>query len=361
MNVRQYAPINKDAVFEVKIANVMISRVMGGIEQAFLSYNDALSACENEVVSIVDQKCALKEKITTPVVEINFQKYNPLLVLLLYFKLKRFAPDVIIVHSKKAIPMFKILSKMLKAKLVGVAHNAKFKRLEKCDAVFSVTQNQLDKMVANGLKVKQAFVIPNMIEMPLKESAYQPFHQPVVVGTMGRFEPAKGFCDLLDALYMLKKGGVPFKAMIGGKNNGDYEEEQQRIFQKVKDLDLQDDVEFCGWVTDKAKFFESIDIFVLPSHEESFGMVLLEAALFKKPIVCSNADGPKEVWQNTNAALMFEKGNVKMLADKLQQAIYQPKETEETAQKAYALVHKRYSLESVARTLQNALIKVANG
>lgn len=356
--MRQYAPINKDAVFEVKIANVMISRVMGGIEQAFLSYNDALSTCENEVVSIVDQKCALKEKITTPVVEINFQKYNPLLVLLLYFKLKRFAPDVIIVHSKKAIPIFKVLSKMLKAKLVGVAHNAKFKRLEKCDAVFSVTQNQLDKMVANGLKVKQAFVIPNMIEMPLKESAYQPFHQPVVVGTMGRFEPIKGFCDLLDALYVLKKDGVPFKAIIGGKNNGDYQEEEKRIAQKIKDLDLKHEVDLYGWVTNKADFFDDIDVFVLPSLEESFGMVLLEAALFKKPIVCSDADGPKEVWAGTDAALVFEKGNVKMLAGKLQEMIEKQQAAQEMTGKAYTLVKNKYAVEAVAKTLAEALENV---
>ena len=90
----------------MKIANVMISRVMGGIEQAFLDYNDALLGCGNEVVSVIDKKCAVKEKIVTQLIKINFQKYNMLLTLRLYFQLKKFAPDVIIVHSKKAIPIF---------------------------------------------------------------------------------------------------------------------------------------------------------------------------------------------------------------------------------------------------------------
>ena len=338
----------------MKIVNVMISRVMGGIEQVFLNYNAVFGVLGYEVVSVVDNKNALPGVLKTSVLKIRFQKFNPLLMLKLYFRLKKFAPDVIVVHSKKAMPMFKVLSKMLKAKLVGVAHNPKIKRLEKCDAVFSVTQNQLDKMREVGLKTKKMFVVPNMVEMP-SEPQYQPYRKPVIIGTMGRFEPIKGFCDLLDALSLLKKRGVAFRAIIGGKNNAAYDAEEKRIFQKVKDLNLEDDVTFCGWVSDKAAFFKNIDVFVLPSLEESFGMVLLEAALFKKPIVCSNADGPKEVWANTDAALMFEKGNVKMLADKLQEMAGKPKFAQEMAERAYMLVKNKYAIEAVAKTLAEAL------
>ena len=343
----------------MEIVNVMISKIEGGIEQMFLNYNIALKKSGFDVIAVVDKKCALKKNIRTKIVEINFQKYNPLLILKLYFKLKKFAPDVIVVHSKKAIPMFKVLSKMLKSKLVGVAHNPKIKRLEMCDGIFSVTQNQLDKMHEAGLETKSMFVVPNMIEMPNKEPVYQPYRKPVIIGTMGRFEPIKGFCDLLDALSLLKKKGVPFRAIIGGKNNAAYDAEEKRIFQKVKDLKLEDDVTFCGWVSDKAAFFKNIDVFVLPSLEESFGVVLLEAALFKKPIVCSDADGPKEVWANTDAALVFERGNVKMLAGKLEEMIKKPAFAQETAQKAYTLVKNKYSINAAAKILAEALESVA--
>lgn len=342
----------------MKIVNVMISRVMGGIEQVFLNYNTVFGALGYEVISVVDNKNALPEELKTPVLKIRFQKFNLLLLFKLYFKLKKFAPDVIVVHSKKAMPMFKVLSKMLKSKLVGVAHNPKIKRLEMCDGIFSVTQNQLDKMRDAGLNTKNMFVVPNMIEMPEAEPQYQPYHKPVVIGTMGRFEPVKGFCDLLDALSLLKKKGVPFRAIIGGKNNAAYDAEEKRIFQKVKDLGLEDDITFCGWVSDKAAFFKNIDVFVLPSLEESFGVVLLEAALYKKPIVCSDADGPKEVWANTDAALVFERGNVRMLADKLQAMIEKPAFAQETAQKAYTLVKNKYVVEAVAKTLAEALENV---
>ena len=57
----------------MKIANVMISRVMGGIEQVFLNYNTVFDALGYEVISIVDNKNALPEELKTPVLKIRFQ------------------------------------------------------------------------------------------------------------------------------------------------------------------------------------------------------------------------------------------------------------------------------------------------
>lgn len=342
----------------MRIVNVMISKVMGGIEQAFLSYNAAFETLGYEVLSVIDENSAVADKVKTPTLKIRFQKLNLLLVLKLYFTLKKFAPDVIIVHQKKAIPLVRIVAKMLGTKIVGVAHNPKIKRLEKCDAVLSVTQNQADKMMAKGLKNVPIFVVPNMIEVPQNEPEYQQFRAPAVIGTMGRFEPIKGFCDLLKALAILKQRGVAFKAIIGGGNNGTYDAEKKRIFQTTEELNLQNEVDFCGWVSDKSAFFEKIDIFVLPSLEESFGMVLLEAALAKKPIVCSDADGPKEVWANTGAALVFERGNAEALADKLGEVVENPENACKTAEKAYTLVCKKYGITAVAEVLKTALEKV---
>ena len=342
----------------MKIANVMISRVNGGIEQMFLHYNTALGLSGNQVMSVIDRKCLFKADIKKPYIEINFNKYNPLLIFRLYFALKNFAPDIIIVHQKKAIPIFKIVAYLLKAKIVGVAHNPKTKRLEKCDAVISITYNQKEKMIAQGLAANKIFVVPNMVEVPKQIPQYIPYHQPLIFGTMGRFEPAKGFCDFIQALAYLKQKNVPFKAVIGGKNNSTYAEEEKRILQLVKDLDLQNEVEFCGWVSDKQKFFDGIDIFVLPSLEEAFGIVLLEAALAKKPIIYSTADGPKEVFENTGAALMFEKGNAVMLAEKMAILSQNQPLAKELAQKAYELVKEKYIIDSGKKILQSTLLEI---
>ena len=345
----------------MKIVNVMISRVMGGIEQAFLDYNQALRLLDYEVLSIVDKKNVISDKLNTPIFAINFNKYNPLLIWHLYSRLKKFAPDVIIVQSKKAIPLFRIVANLLKAKLVGVAHNPKPKRLEKCDAIFSITQNQKDVLVAKGIKDVPITVVPNMIDIPQNEPLYHHFHHPAVIGTFGRFDPMKGFCDFIAALGILKQRGIPFKAIIGGGNNGSYDDEERRILQTAADCDLKEELEFCGWVTDKQCFFEQIDVFVMPSLHEPFGIVSLEAALAKKAMICSDAEGPKEVWANAGAAKLFAKGNHEMLADTIADIILNPQQAQTMAENEYKYVKEHYSVPVVANILQNALKKVIEG
>lgn len=346
----------------MKVVNVMISKVMGGIEQAFLDYNEAFSQLNYEVVSVIDKKNVVADKIpaSSSVLTIAFNKLNLLLIPYLYLKLKKFTPDLIIVHQRKAIPLFKIVAKMLQTKLVGVAHDPKIKHLEKCDAIFSITQNQKEEMIRSGLKNIPIHVVPNMIALPRQEEPYHQFHKPVVIGTFGRFDPMKGFCDFIDALAILKQKGIPFHAIIGGKNNTSYYEEECRILQKVEDLNLEKEVEFCGWVYDKPKFFSQIDIFVLPSLFEPFGIVMLEAAMAKKSMVCSDAEGPKEVWHNSDAVKLFNKGNVEMLADNLAELINNPAQAQNMAEKAYKHVKEHYSVPLVTKILQKALAKVVD-
>ena len=48
----------------MKIANIMIARGLGGIEQAFLDYNNALLSQDFDVLAITDKRAQINEKIT---------------------------------------------------------------------------------------------------------------------------------------------------------------------------------------------------------------------------------------------------------------------------------------------------------
>ena len=74
----------------------------------------------------------------------------------------------------------------------------------------------------------------------------------------------------------------------------------------VRELDLEKEVEFVGWIKNKREFFDSIDIFCLPSKNEPFGIVLLEAMKYRKPIISTKADGPLEILRDEVDALMID-------------------------------------------------------
>ena len=46
---------------------------------------------------------------------------------------------------------------------------------------------------------------------------------------------------------------------------------------------------------DKKEFYDEIDIFLLPSIRETFGLVILEAMQYGKPIISSDCNGPHEI------------------------------------------------------------------
>ena len=343
----------------MRIVNVMISKSLGGIEQAFLDYTQALKLHQHEVCAVVNSKCKISDALQNlhpaQIVKIPFVHYNYLLVFYLYLSLKDFAPDVIIVHNKKAVNIFKMAAKLLKCKIVAVSHNPKFKHINKCDGIFTITDYQRNIFIKKGYPAQNIYTIPNLISQ--KRTYEQPqFHQPPVIGTMGRFDPMKGFPDFVEALAKLKKQGVAFKAVIGGGVQSDYQEEYEKICRIIAQNNMQQDVSLIGWVKDKTEFFDNIDIFVLPSRFEPFGIVLLEAMLHGKPIVSSLAEGPAEIFaEHADAAYLFEVENIEDMAEQMKNAVTNPSQAAQKAYNGYQLCNQKYSLEVVADKLHHAL------
>jgi glycosyltransferase involved in cell wall biosynthesis len=61
-------------------------------------------------------------------------------------------------------------------------------------------------------------------------------------------------------------------------------------------------------------YLNLIDIFILPSRVEPFGIVLIEAGIMNKPAVASNVGGIPEIIENEKDGLLFESGNVEELS-----------------------------------------------
>ena len=344
----------------MKIINVMINRGKGGIEQAFLDYNQALTLHKHQVYAVISNKAKIKQHLKNQkveqIIEIPFLHYNYFLVFSLYKQLKRISPDIIIVHNKKAIPIFKLVARLLGAKIIGVSHNPKYKQINKCDGIFTITQYQKDIFTNKGFSSEKIFVIPNLISTNIPYKAIQQFHTPPVIGTMGRFDPMKGFPDFIIALSLLKKENIPFRAIIGGEIQKSYKDEYEKIVKLVNSLKLEKDILFSGWVDNKEKFYEDIDIFVLPSRFEPVGIVLLEAMMYSKPIIASLAEGPAEIFSNTkNTALLFPINSPSVMAEKIKEALQNFQLSQEMAQNGYNLCQEKYTINKVAEELNNAL------
>jgi glycosyltransferase involved in cell wall biosynthesis len=173
------------------------------------------------------------------------------------------------------------------------------------------------------------------------------------IGTFGRFADQKGFDILLQSLKFLKDDGIKFKAKIGGGG-----EDKELLENLVNKFELNELVEFTGWVTDKQKFFDDIDIFCLSSREEAFGIVLLEAMKYKTAIIATDCDGPLDIIKDGENGLLVRKQNPRSLADGLKVILADADLRKKFAENAYQTLLENYTEEIVGEKLENALKEI---
>ena len=114
-----------------------------------------------------------------------------------------------------------------------------------------------------------------------------------VILYVGRIEPLKGIDILLRAVPMLEYGQDLRVLVVGGNPGNDAE--LDRLKSLTSELGIGDTVTFTGSVPQSTlpTYYSAADVFVLPSHSESFGLAPLEAMACGTPVVVSRVGGMK--------------------------------------------------------------------
>ncbi len=107
-----------------------------------------------------------------------------------------------------------------------------------------------------------------------------------VVGTLSRLVEAKGIMYLLRAIPELAKGVDGLKVLLTGDG-----EDKQKFMNVVRELNISDKVIFPGWRNDSAGVLSVMDVFILPSLTEGFGISVLQAMAVGRAVVATEVGG----------------------------------------------------------------------
>ena len=115
-----------------------------------------------------------------------------------------------------------------------------------------------------------------------------------VVLSIGRLVEYKGFAYLIEAARFLKDDIVILIAGSGPLYN--------TLKNKIESLGLENKVFLLGRVNNVSEFIKNCDLFILPSisRNEAFGLVLVEALYFGKPLVTTDVKGSGMNYVNTH-------------------------------------------------------------
>jgi glycosyltransferase involved in cell wall biosynthesis len=121
----------------------------------------------------------------------------------------------------------------------------------------------------------------------------------VVIGLVGRIDPAKGQSTFIKAAAGLLKNlraGEQLKFVIVGEETlGSVGNHLEELKQMVTQFRLEDHVVFAGYQDNIPEIMRAFDIFVMPSRQEAFGLVAIEAMAMECPIVISSGGSAEEI------------------------------------------------------------------
>ena len=165
----------------------------------------------------------------------------------------------------------------------------------------------------DGSKIRQEFEIPE--ESPL-------------LAIISRLFYWKGHTELIKALGQVKTSIPNVKLLIVGEDDprgmpghGSYTAELKSL---VSELGLSEQVIFTGFRRDIRQILAAADIYTMPSFEEPFGVVYLEAMAMKKPVIALDNGGTREVVENGKSGLLSAPQDIEQLASNITRLIGDP-------------------------------------
>lgn len=162
---------------------------------------------------------------------------------------------------------------------------------------------------------------------------------------IGTLEPKKNLVTLIDVYHTLKTGySVQEKLVIVGAKGWKF----NPIFEKVQQLQLENDIIFMGYIADEdlPAIYSGATVFTFPSLYEGFGIPLLEAMQCEVPVVAANTSCIPEVVGD--AAILADPYDIEKWAESIYQIISDHSLKEELIAKGLEQASK-FSWEKVAK------------
>lgn len=302
---------------------------IGGQELQALAQIDALRRKGHCVLLACRDKSKIASEARRRKIEVIFVPFRNSLhipsILKLFRIMRDFRPHLVICHSGHdsnivgltRLFIWRIRFRIIRQKTYLTRKTKSFSLNYFCDEVIVPGTSMRKHLIQEGVRTRITIVPPGFYFQKLREDSRVPLplhvqtwlasgrDEPVIV-QVGMLRPEKGHEFMLKLLSSLKQEGREFRWLIVG---GGCPESEARLQSQVDNLGMHNNVLIAGNVFPASPVYQIASLLVMPSENESFGMVLAEASAFSVPVLASQVGGIPDVIQHNRTGTLLPVGD----------------------------------------------------
>lgn len=224
-----------------------------------------------------------------------------------------------------------------------------------CNRIIGISECVKQDLVHNGAAESKTVMIYNGIcELCSNDVYLKKGDSEIIIGCVARFMPnVKGQDILVEATKILYETlDKNFKVVFAGDVIESQKETFEQIEKYINENNLNDIISFVGNIDNVPAFMNSIDICVVPSRTEGFGLTLIEAMSMGVPCIVSNVEGLVELVDLIGIGDLFDAGNVESLAKTIVDVVDNIDDKKKSSMIAKEAIREQFSIEKMCASLE---------
>ena len=126
-------------------------------------------------------------------------------------------------------------------------------------------------------------------------------------------------------------------------------EMENDVLEYARQNNMEDKIIITGWVQNVEKYIPALDIAILPSKWEGFGLVIIEYMACNKPIIASKVGGIMNIIKNEDNGILIEKENAESLKKGIEKYINDPVYKNNTINYNKEYMKENYNIKDVVK------------
>lgn len=168
-----------------------------------------------------------------------------------------------------------------------------------------------------------------------------------LIGTVAILRAKKGHADILDAVPAVLQRFPDAHFVFAGDGA-----QTANLKARIEAEGLVGRVHLLGLRRDVTNVLASLDVFVLPTHQEALGTAFIEAGAMGLPTVATNVDGVPEVVQDGRTGLLVPVRDGKAIAEAVCRLLGDPIYRQSMGANAAEFVRRKFSREVMAQGME---------